>query len=114
MRRTELNQEIRVMRYEEVLNNWIEGRLNQEEAARVLGMSTRTFRRYNDRYEESGLEGIKDKRLEQASNRRAPVDEVQELMSRYKTRYMGWNAKHFHSWYVREGGKRSYTWVKNS
>jgi transposase len=102
------------MRFEEVLNNWIEGRLNQEEAARILGVSPRTFRRYNDRYEENGMEGLKDKRLEQASSRRAPVDEVQELTSSYKTRYMGWNVKHFHSWYAREGGKRSYTWVKNS
>ncbi len=24
----------------------------------------------------------------------------------------GWNVKHFHSWYKRDGGTRSYTWVK--
>jgi hypothetical protein len=60
------------------------------------------------------MEGLKDKRLEQASSRRAPVDEVQRLTSSYKTKYLGWNVKHFHSWYARQGGKRSYTWVKNS
>ena len=27
---------------------------------------------------------------------------------------MGWNVKHFHSWYKQDGGRRSYTWVKNS
>lgn len=26
---------------------------------------------------------------------------------------MGWNVKHFHSRYRRDGGSRSYTWVKN-
>jgi hypothetical protein len=26
---------------------------------------------------------------------------------------MGWNAKHFHAWYRRDGGVRSYTWVKS-
>ena len=76
MRRTELLQEIRKMRFEEIYGIWTEKRLTQEEAAQVLGVSSRTFRRYIDRYEEYGLEGLKDKRLEQVSSRRAPVDEV--------------------------------------
>ncbi|MDO9529685.1 MAG: helix-turn-helix domain-containing protein, partial [Syntrophales bacterium] len=60
MRRTELLQEIRIMRFEEAYGVWTEGRLNQEEAARILGVCTRTFRRYIDRYEESGIEGLLD------------------------------------------------------
>lgn len=114
MKRTELLQEIRKMRFEEAYSIWTEGRLTQEEAARMLGTCPRTFRRYIGRYERWGLEGLKDKRLEQAVLRQAPVDEVQRLTSSYKTRYVGWNVKHFHSWYAREGGKRSYTWVKNT
>ncbi|MDA3831942.1 MAG: ISNCY family transposase [Spirochaetales bacterium] len=114
MRRTELLQEIRIMRFEEVYGVWTESRLNQEEAARILGVCTRTFRRYIDRYEESGIEGLLDKRLTQASSRRAPVDEVIALVERHKGRYRGWNVKHFHSWYRRDGGHRSYTWVKNT
>lgn len=102
------------MRFEEVLKGWTEGRLTQEDAANILGTCSRTFRRYIDRHEEGGMAGLKDKRLEQASSRRAPVDEVQKLTSSYKTQYRGWNVRHFHSWYMREGGKRSYTWVKNS
>lgn len=102
------------MRFEEVYTIWTESRLTQEEAARMLGTCARTFRRYIGRYEERGAEGLQDKRLEQASRRRAPVDEVQRLTSRYATQYRGWNVKHFHSWYAREGGKRSYTWVKNT
>jgi len=114
MKRTELLQEVRKMRFEEVYTIWTEGRLTQEEAARMLGTCPRTFRRYIGRYAQWGVEGLKDNRLEQASLRRAPVDEVQRLTSSYKTRYVGWNVKHFHSWYAREGGKRSYTWVKNT
>ena len=26
---------------------------------------------------------------------------------------MGWNVKHFHGWYRKDGGGRSYTWVKH-
>jgi transposase len=101
------------MRFEEVYLGWNESRLSQEEAARVLGVSDRTFRRYINRYEEMGLEGLSDKRLTQASFRRAPVDEVMALSSRYEGRYRGLNVKHFYSKYQKEGGLRSYSWVKN-
>lgn len=114
MRRTEILQEIRKMRFEEAYGVWTERRLTQEEAARMLGVCDRTFRRYIDRYEESGMEGLLDKRLTQASSRRAPVDEVMALARQYEGRYRGWNVKHFHSWYRRDGGQRSYTWVKNT
>ena len=71
------------MRFEEVYYGWSESRLSQEEAARVLGVCDRTFRRYVDRYDELGVRGLSDKRLTQASFRRAPVDEVMALTSRY-------------------------------
>ena len=114
MRRTEILQEVRKMRFEEAYGGWTEGQLSQEEAARILGVCSRTFRRYTYCYEENGLEGLLDKRLTQASFRRAPVDEVMGVSERYRTKHMGWNVKHFYSWYQREGGRRSYTWVKNT
>ena len=113
MSQTRLVQEVRKMQFLDVLSIWTEGRLVQEDAARMLGICDRTFRRYIERYEEEGLEGLADKRLTQASTRKAPVDEVVALVGRYKAKYRGWNAKHFHSWYRREGGERSYTWVKS-
>ena len=114
MRPTELLQEIRIMRFEETFRYWTERQLNQQEAARILGVCTRTFRRYIDRYEQSGIEGLMDKRLTQSSSRRAPLDEVMALAGQYQERHRGWNVKHFYSWYRRDGGQRSYTWVKNT
>jgi len=102
------------MRFEEAYGGWTESRLTQEEAALLLGVCARTFRRYIDRYEEEGLDGLIDKRLSQVSCRRAPVDEVMRMVDRYRNRHRGWNVKHYYSWYKREGGTRSYTWVKNS
>jgi len=113
MKRTELLQEVRKMRFKEAYYGWQEGRLSQEEAAMILGICDRSFRRYRDRYEARGMEGLMDKRLSQASCRRAPVDEVMALQDKYKSEYCGWNVKHFHTWYQREGGNRSYTWVKS-
>lgn len=114
MRRTELLQEIRMMRFKEAFDRWQERRLTQEEAARLLGVHERTFRRYIDRYEEEGLAGLADQRLSQVSHRCAPVDEVVRLETVYRERYDGWNVKHFYRFYqTRHGGERSYTWVKN-
>ena len=112
MRRTVVQQEIRKMRFEEAYSDWNEGRLTQAEAAQILGMCERSFRRYVARFKADGMDGLIDKRLEQASHRRAPVDEVMALTDRYRDRHRGWNVKHFHTWYKRTGGGRSYTWVK--
>ena len=87
MRRTELLQETRLMRFEEAYDGWTESRLTQEEeVARLLGLCERTFRRYIDHYEEAGLDGLIDKRLSQVSHRKAPADEVMALVDRYRDR----------------------------
>ena len=112
MRRTAWLQELRMTRFEEAFFGWTESRLTQEEAARVWGVCTRTVWRWSDRYEEAGLDGLRDKRLSQASGRCAPVDEVLALVDRYRTGHRGWNVKHFYTWYRRDGGGRSYTGVK--
>jgi hypothetical protein len=103
------------MRFEEAYEGWNRGRLTQEEAARLLGVCDRTFRRYLIRYEDEGMEGLTDQRLGQVSHRHAPVDEVIALSDLYSHRYRGFAVKHFYSWYRRaHSGMRSYTWVKNT
>jgi len=115
MKKTELLQEVRKMRFEEAYDGWKRGRLTQEEAARLLGVCDRTYRRYLVRYDEQGMEGLVDRRLGQISHRSAPVDEIIALADLYNHRYQGFTVKHFYSWYQRShGGIRSYTWVKNT
>ncbi|MBF0327534.1 MAG: ISNCY family transposase [Nitrospirae bacterium] len=103
------------MRFEESYDGWKRGRLTQQEAASLLGICERTYRRYIHRYEERGMEGLADMRLGQVSHRKAPVDEVMSLADLYSNRYKGFTAKHFYSWYRRaHSGVRSYTWVKKT
>ena len=85
------------MRFEEAYEGWTENRLTQEEAARLLGVCPRTFRRIINRYAEDGRDGLIDKRLAQVSHRRAPVDEVMRLVDRYRNRRQGWNVKHYYA-----------------
>jgi hypothetical protein len=50
-------QKTRKMRFEQAYTDWQTGRLTREEAARILGVCERSFRRYAQRYETGGLEG---------------------------------------------------------
>ena len=94
MRRTQWLQEAKRMRFEEAYSGWGERRLTQVQAAQLLGVCTRTFRRYIHRYEDEGLDGLLDQRMSQISHRRAPVDEVLRMVDRYRRRHEGWSAKH--------------------
>ena len=115
MRPTRVLLEIRQMRFAEVYEGWQAGRLSQEEAAQVLGVSDRTFRRFGRRFEEDGATGLLDRRIGQMSARRAPVDEVMALTDLYQGRYADWTVKHFFDFYqAQHRGTRGYTWVKNS
>lgn len=101
------------MHFEDILALKTEKNLTFCDAARMLGVTERTLRRYRIRYDEQGLDGLMDKRLSQASAKKASVDEVFALVELYRGRHLGWNVQHFYSWYKRDGGQRSYTWVKN-
>lgn len=112
--RTKYLQETKKMRFIEAYEKWNSGRLTQEAAAEILGISDRTFRRYLMAYDDQGLDGLIDHRMEGVSHKRAPVDEVIRLQENYKTRYFGWNVKHYYSKYRKTiASPRSYTWVKN-
>ena len=113
MRWTERLQGLRLMKFEEVYGRTHRGALSQGEAAEILGVSERTFRRWRDRYEAEGAEGLYDRRLGRASARRAGVDEVARLLELFDTRYWDFNARHFHEKLVAEHGiQRSYNWVR--
>ena len=113
MRRTEVLQGVRMARFVELLRLWERAELNQAEAAEILGVSERTFRRWLGRYEEEGEVGLLDRRLGKASGKRVPVDREQEVEALYRERYCGFTAKHFHEHLVRDHGFGwGYTWTK--
>ena len=60
------------MRFQEAYEGWDQGRLSQKEAAELLGMCERSFRRYLARYEVDGEAGLLDRRLENRSSRGPP------------------------------------------
>ena len=113
MRRTEVLQGIRTMKFHEIHDRTIRRELSQLEAASILGVSERTFRRWRDRYEAEGAEGLYDRRLGRVSGHRVPVDTLMEVLELFDTRYWDFTAKHFHEKLVSEHKfTRSYNWVR--
>lgn len=114
MTRAIVLQEVRQMRFEELYARRHRRELTMAEAAEMLGITERTFRRWSVRYEAEGTEGLLDRRLDRASARAVPVDDVLQMVTLYETQYTGWSVKHFHErWQTEHGGTRSYTWTKN-
>lgn len=115
MTRARVLQEVRQMRFEELYERRQRRTLTLAEAAEILGITERTFRRWSGRYDAEGREGLLDRRIGRASARAVPVDETLRMVTLYETRYTGWTVKHFHErWQQAHGGTRSYTWMKKT
>ena len=110
---TEQLQGLRLMKFEDVYGRTYVGALSQAEASEILGISERTFRRWRERFEAEGAEGLYDRRLGRVSARRAGVDEVMSVLDLFDTRYWDFTARHFWEKLVSEHGvSRSYNWVR--
>jgi hypothetical protein len=110
MRRTTMLWEVFVRRFEEAFEQYRRQRLTGEEAGELLGMSGRHFRRLCVRYEEDGIEGLRDRRIGKVSPRRAPERELERMQELYRERYGDFTVKHFHEQLVqRHNYKLCYT-----
>jgi transposase len=110
MGRAGVLQGVREMRFEGLLDRHERGELSQEEAAEMLGVSERTFRRWRDRLRDEGPVGLRDRRIGKPSSRRAAVEEIQRMLGLYEERYEGFTVKHFHEQLVkRHDYKLGYT-----
>ena len=110
MVRAEVLQGVREMRFEALLERHERGELSQGEAAEMLGIGERTFRRWRDRLRDEGAQGLRDRRLGKPSSRRAAVEEIQRMLGLYEERYSAFTVKHFHEQLVkRHNYKLGYT-----
>ena len=113
MDRTRMHEGIRRMRFEALLEGHERGNLSQVEAAELLGISERSFRRWRDRLRDEGPDGLLDRRLGKPSARRASVAEISRMLELYRGSYADFTVKHFHEQLVkRHNYKLGYTVTK--
>jgi transposase len=81
--------------------------------AEIIGISDRQMRRWRERYEEHGFDGLFERRRGQPSPKRVPLAVVEQVLGLYRERYFDLNVRHFREKLVAEHGiELSYTWVK--
>lgn len=101
------------MRFEALLERHERGELSQVEAAEMLGVGERTFRRWRDRLRDEGPEGLIDRRIGKPSSRRAAEDEILRMLGLYREHYAEFTVKHFHEQLVKRHAYRlGYTVTK--
>jgi len=105
----------RAMKVQEVIMKALTGEWHWYRAADILGFSPRTLRRWRERDESRGYDGLLDLRRRTPSAKRVPVAEVTRIVTLYRDQYRGFNARHFHQIARREHGVTlSYSFVKQA
>jgi transposase len=105
----------RAMTVHEVLLKALSGEVHWFRAAEILGWSPRTLRRWRERFETYGQNGLLDRRLLRPSKRRVPPAQVELVLRLYRERYAGFNVRHFHQIARRDHGVTvSYSFVKHT
>jgi transposase len=113
MDRTRIDEGVLRMRFASLLERQEGGEITQAEAAELLGVRERTFRRWRDRYREEGEAGLDGGRLGRRSPRRAPEAEIERMLGLYRDKYSDFTVKHFHEQLVRRHDyKLGYTVTK--
>src|SRR5438309_773114 len=103
----------RAMKVQEVILRATAKKITWWQAAEIIGLSDRSMRRWRERYEEFGYDGLFDRRQGKPSPKRVPVALVEEVLGLYRDRYFDLNVRHFHEKLHSEHAiKLSYTWVK--
>jgi hypothetical protein len=102
-----------MLKFRSVFGRWKRHELSQLEAAELLGIGERTFRRWCGRDRDGGDAGLLDRRMGKAAANRVPVDRAAAIEALYRSRYTGFTAKHFHEHLVRDHSFTwGYTWTK--
>ena len=86
----------RSMKIQEVILRAVGKRIRWWQAAEIIGVSGRTMRRWKERYEEHGYDGLYDRRLGKPSPKRVALATVEEVLALYQEKYFDFNVQHFH------------------
>jgi transposase len=100
---------------QDVLLKAMAKRISWLSAAEIIGVTPRTMRRWRERMEEQGYDGLRDRRKGKTSQRRVALETCEAVLRLYQEKYFDLNVRHFHEKLKEvEGIELSYTWVKQA
>jgi len=103
----------RAMKIQEVILRAMARKITWYQAAEIIGISDREMRRWYQRYQEFGYDGLFDRRLGRPSPKRVPVETVERILALDRDRHFDLIARHFCEKLREEHNiGLSYTWVK--
>ena len=102
------------MKVQEVILRALAKKITWWQAAEIIGISDRSMRRWRERLEEFGYDGLFDRRRGQPSPKRVPLATVEQVLGLYRDRYFDLNVQYFHEKLRRSTGSPEHTWVKAS
>jgi transposase len=103
----------RAMKVQEVILRAVAKKITWWQAAEIIGISDRQMRRWRERYQEFGYDGLFDRRHGRPSPKRVPLATVELVLELYRERYFDLNVRHFQE-KLRQQHQigLSYSWVK--
>ena len=105
----------RAMKVQDVMLQAMAKKITWWQAAEILGISDRHMRRWRERYQAEGYNGLFDRRRGRPSSRRVPLATVEKVFALYREQYFDLNVQHFREKLEAEHGiELSYTWVKQA
>lgn len=105
----------RAMKFKDVIVRAMGGELTWWQAAEILGVSVRTMRRWRVKYQRFGVQGLQDRRRVDRSPHAVRADVIKRWLDLYRSRYRGYNVRHFYARLKREHGcDWSYTVVRRA
>jgi len=104
-----------MFKLQDVLLKAMAKRITWWEAAEIIGVTDRTMRRWRERLEKHGYDGLGDRRKGRPSPKRVPLKLCEKVLRLYQEQYADLNVRHFHEKLQEVHGiQLSYTWVKRA
>jgi len=103
------------MKVQDVLLKAMAKKITWWAAAEIIGVTDRTMRRWRERLEKDGYEGLADRRKGKPSAQRISLATAEKVLGLYQETYYDLNIRHFHEKLRDEHGiEISYTWVQKA
>ncbi len=100
------------MKLQDVLLKAMAKKITWWAAAEIIGVSDRTMRRWREKFETNGYDGLMDQRKGKPASHRVELKTAEEVLRLYREEYSDFNVRHFHEKLGEKHGIHlSYTWV---